>query len=114
MGALGHGQRPRTGDKETVTAESYDALRAKRASGSLARFVCALALVSGSRVLFETTGVVEGQIAGEPKGEGGFGYDPIFYYPPFGTTLGRVCAGSMEARFRLASSVRWNVPAQPR
>jgi len=68
-------------------ARIYDALRSKHHSGSPARFVCALALVDGSRVLFETTGVVEGEIAGEPKGEGGFGYDPIFYYPPFGMTL---------------------------
>lgn len=69
----------------------YDALRAKNAAGSPARFTCALALASGtpsgSRVLFETEGVIEGRIAGEPKGEGGFGYDPIFYYPPFAATL---------------------------
>lgn len=65
----------------------YDALRAKNALGSPARFICAVALVSGRRVLFETEGVIEGRIAGEPKGEGGFGYDPIFYYPPFAATL---------------------------
>lgn len=72
-------------------ARIYDALRANHATGSPARFVCAVALASGtpsgSRVLFETHGVIEGQIASEPKGEGGFGYDPIFFYPPFGGTL---------------------------
>jgi XTP/dITP diphosphohydrolase len=57
------------------------------AGGSSARFICALALAEGERVLFETQGTVEGRIASEPKGEGGFGYDPIFYYPPFGCTL---------------------------
>ena len=65
----------------------YDALRAKNALGSPARFVCAVALANDGRVLFETSGVIEGRIAGEPKGETGFGYDPIFYYPPFGGTL---------------------------
>jgi XTP/dITP diphosphohydrolase len=65
----------------------HDALRAKHALDSPARFVCAVALVSGGRVIFETEGIVAGRIAGEPKGEGGFGYDPIFYYPPFAGTL---------------------------
>jgi XTP/dITP diphosphohydrolase len=63
------------------------ALRARGADGSRARFVCALALVRGPSILFETHGVIEGSIAPEAKGQGGFGYDPIFYYPPFGCTL---------------------------
>jgi XTP/dITP diphosphohydrolase len=65
----------------------YEALRARGAVDSRARFVCALALVQGGEVLFETRGTVEGQIAREPKGAGGFGYDPIFFYPPLGRTL---------------------------
>jgi XTP/dITP diphosphohydrolase len=73
----------------------YDALRAKRALGSPARFICALALSSPARPLFEAEGVIEGRIAGEPKGNGGFGYDPIFYYPPFGGTLAE--AGERKA-----------------
>src|SRR5882672_8452626 len=46
----------------------YDALRARHATGSAARFVCALALASGGDVPFETRGTIEGQIAPEPKG----------------------------------------------
>jgi len=65
----------------------YDALRAQKAETSTARFVCALALARGDEVVFETRGTVEGTIAPEPKGSSGFGYDPIFYYPPFGYTL---------------------------
>jgi XTP/dITP diphosphohydrolase len=65
----------------------YDALRAKKAAGGTARFVCTLALARRGDVLFETRGTVEGTIAPEPKGAGGFGYDPIFFYPPFGCTL---------------------------
>jgi len=52
-----------------------------------ARFVCALAVAEGGRIVFEARGTVEGLIAAEPRGTGGFGYDPIFYYPPFGGTL---------------------------
>ena len=55
-----------------------------------ARFVCALAVVDGGEVVFETTGTVEGLIAQAPAGGGGFGYDPIFYYPPYGATLSEV------------------------
>lgn len=52
-----------------------------------ARFVCALAVAEGGRIRFETRGVVEGRIAPAPAGAGGFGYDPIFYYPPLACTL---------------------------
>lgn len=65
----------------------YDALRKAGVSTSPARFVCAVAVVDGDRVVYETQGVVEGTIAPEPRGTGGFGYDPIFFYPPFGMTL---------------------------
>lgn len=55
-----------------------------------ARFVCALTVVDGDRVAFETTGTVEGVIASAAAGGRGFGYDPIFYYPPYGATLAEV------------------------
>ena len=71
------------------------ALRARDNRESAARFVCALALVQNGRVLFETRGTVEGRISSEPRGEAGFGYDPIFYYPPFGQTLAE--AGDRKA-----------------
>ena len=54
---------------------------------STARFVCALALAEPGRILFEATGRVEGRITSPPRGSRGFGYDPIFYYPPFDATL---------------------------
>ncbi len=73
----------------------YDALRARKVDGSPARFVCALALVKDGALLFEARGVVEGSIAAEPKGTGGFGYDPIFFYPPYGCTLAE--AGDRKA-----------------
>ena len=52
-----------------------------------ARFVCALAVVEDGELRFETRGVVEGRIAHAPAGAGGFGYDPIFVFPPLGCTL---------------------------
>lgn len=55
-----------------------------------AQFVCAIAHVKqdGSHNIY--TGVVEGEIYDHIEGEKGFGYDPIFYYPPFQTTLANV------------------------
>ncbi|HTM04466.1 MAG TPA: non-canonical purine NTP pyrophosphatase [Vicinamibacterales bacterium] len=55
-----------------------------------ARFVCALAAVKGGRVIFDTRGVVEGTIASTPAGKRGFGYDPIFFFPPYARTLAEV------------------------
>jgi XTP/dITP diphosphohydrolase len=55
-----------------------------------ARFVCALAVVEHAQVRFETRGTIEGIIAAEAHGSAGFGYDPIFEYPPFGKTLAEV------------------------
>jgi XTP/dITP diphosphohydrolase len=75
----------------------YEALRATGGAGSAARFVCALTLARQGRILFEARGTVEGRVAPEPKGEGGFGYDPIFYYPPYGRTMGEVSADEKAA-----------------
>ena len=55
-----------------------------------ARFVCALAAMRGGDVVFETTGIVEGEIAPAPAGARGFGYDPIFLFPAYGRTLAQV------------------------
>ncbi len=55
-----------------------------------ARFVCAIALAEGGEVRGVYRGAVEGRIIDEPRGAGGFGYDPLFYYEPFGCTFGEV------------------------
>jgi XTP/dITP diphosphohydrolase len=57
-----------------------------------ARFVCLIALVEGDRVAGIYSGKVEGLILEAPRGQGGFGYDPLFFYPPFGCTFGEAYA----------------------
>ena len=71
-------------------AHISDELARRGHQHSPARFVCALALVRDGRVVFEAEGAVEGRIAREPRGTNGFGYDPIFFYPPYGRTLAEV------------------------
>ncbi len=52
-----------------------------------AAFVCALALVFPDGRVVRATGSVKGEILTSPRGEGGFGYDPLFYYPAFGKSF---------------------------
>jgi len=71
-------------------AEIDRRLAALPATKRRARFICAVTVVKHGAIVFETTGSVEGEIADSPRGTGGFGYDPIFYYPPYGRTLAEV------------------------
>lgn len=68
----------------------YRRLDAQPDAPRSARFVAALASVEDGQINYETTGIVEGTIADAPRGSGGFGYDPIFFYPPYGQTLAEV------------------------
>ena len=65
-------------------------LDARGLATSAARFVCRIAVAEGGTILYEAEGIVNGEIASRPAGTNGFGYDPIFYYPPYGKTLGEV------------------------
>ena len=64
-----------------------------------AQFVCAIALVEGTKVVNTFQGVVRGRIIDEARGGEGFGYDPLFLYEPFGCTFGEADA---EAKMRVS------------
>jgi len=55
-----------------------------------ARFVCCLALVFPDGRETVVRGTCEGVIYSEPRGEGGFGYDPVFYHPEYGKTMAQI------------------------
>ena len=57
-----------------------------------AQFVCVITMVTPDGQTIQARGEVHGELLRAPAGEGGFGYDPIFYYPPFGKTLAEVTA----------------------
>jgi XTP/dITP diphosphohydrolase len=75
---------------EDKFAGLFAMMDARNAHTSAARFVCAAAVAQGEAILFEGTGTVEGEIVREPRGTHGFGYDPIFFYPPMNRTLAEV------------------------
>ncbi len=77
-------------DYEVKFRKIYELLRARGLRGSPARFVCAVALADRGRILFEAEGIVRGEVARQPRGTNGFGYDPIFFYPPLNRTLGEL------------------------
>ena len=51
-----------------------------------AKFVCVITMVTPQGQTVQARGEVHGQLTREPRGENGFGYDPIFFYPPAGCT----------------------------
>lgn len=55
-----------------------------------AKFVCVITLVTPDGQTIQARGEVHGMLLRAPAGENGFGYDPIFYYPPFGKSLAQV------------------------
>ena len=77
-----------------ATDSDNNALLLSRLDGNLqrtARFVCVIALAEAGEVLQTFRGEVEGEILTAARGPGGLtGYDPLFYYPPFGCSFGEV------------------------
>ena len=55
-----------------------------------AQFVCVITLMTPDGQVIQARGEVHGELLRTPAGTGGFGYDPIFYYPPLGKTLAEV------------------------
>lgn len=69
-----------------------DRLEGAKEEERTARFVCAIAAVLPDGSVLHTESAVEGVIAHQPAGEGGFGYDPIFYLPEYGQTSAEIPA----------------------
>jgi len=61
-----------------------------------AQFVCVLAIAKGGKTLATFRGEVRGTILREMRGDGGFGYDPIFFYPPLNRAFGEISRDEKE------------------
>ena len=55
-----------------------------------AQFVCVITFITPQGQVIQARGEIHGELTREPRGENGFGYDPIFFYPPFGKTTAEV------------------------
>jgi XTP/dITP diphosphohydrolase len=73
---------------EKLLSEMRDKTGAERA----AYFVCAIALAGCGRAKAIVTERVDGEIMEEPRGAGGFGYDPVFYFPALQKTFAEISA----------------------
>ena len=62
-----------------------------------AQFVCVITMVTPEGQTIQARGEIHGELLREARGENGFGYDPIFYYPPFGKTTAELSAEEKNA-----------------
>ena len=84
----------RFGGEETPYGEKMgkilELLKETKGSKRAARFQCVAALADSVNGVAVCQGACEGEIASEIRGTNGFGYDPIFLYPPLGKTFGEL------------------------
>lgn len=78
------------GDDEANNQKLLDNLAEVPLAERQGRYVCALALVYPDGRKYSVEGYCEGLIQDERCGTGGFGYDPYFYLPQFGTTIANI------------------------
>ncbi len=71
-----------------------------------ARFVCVIACAYPDGTVDTATGVIEGKLAHEQRGEYGFGYDPIFYLPERGCTTGELLPEEKNAISHRGQAIR--------
>lgn len=79
-------------DDSGRNAEMLRALHGVPPERRTARYRALIAIAEPGGREAVTEGVVEGVLLGEPRGLGGFGYDPLFFYPPFRATFAEVPA----------------------
>jgi XTP/dITP diphosphohydrolase len=86
-------------------------LRGVAPADRTARFRCVLALARAGRTVAVFEGVVAGRITDEPRGEGGFGYDPVFFHERIGRTFGEIGRKEKEALSHRGQAIRRFVEA---
>jgi len=83
-----------------------DEMRGKTGPERAAYFVCAIALAERGRAMAIVTGRVDGEILEAPRGSGGFGYDPVFYFPALEKTFAELPTEEKNQRSHRGKAVR--------
>jgi XTP/dITP diphosphohydrolase len=89
------------------------ALRGKSGIERVAYFVCTLAVARKGRMVAVVTNRVDGQILDETRGAGGFGYDPVFYFPPLKKTFAEISSGEKNLYSHRGKAFRRLLTALP-
>jgi non-canonical purine NTP pyrophosphatase (RdgB/HAM1 family) len=78
----------------------------KKGAERAAYFVCVIAVARQGRCLIVVSGKVAGEIMEEPRGSGGFGYDPVFYFPGLGKAFAELPAEEKNQHSHRGSAFR--------
>lgn len=71
-----------------------------------AKFVCVITMVTPEGKTIQARGEIHGELLRAPAGENGFGYDPIFYYPPAGMTTAQMAPEEKNKVSHRANALR--------
>ena len=71
-----------------------------------AQFVCVITMVTPEGQVIQARGEIHGELTREARGENGFGYDPIFYYPPLGKTTAELAPEEKHAVSHRGNALR--------
>ena len=80
---------PNASDADRI-CKLLDAMRGKKGADRRARFVCVVALAERGEARGVFSASAEGELLDAPRGEGGFGYDPIFFFPDLDKTFAEI------------------------
>jgi XTP/dITP diphosphohydrolase len=91
---------------EQKIAKLLRELRGKEGEERVAYFVCVITAALHGRVNAVVSGKVDGEILEEPRGSGGFGYDPVFYFPALGKTFAQLSAEEKSVKSHRGKAFR--------
>jgi len=96
----------RHGDDAANNAKLLEMLRGVPDERRTARFRCVCVLAEAGQIIAQTEGVIEGVILHEPRGTGGFGYDPLFFVPDLGRTTAEISVQEKNAISHRGRAIR--------